>query len=430
MLKIQNSKIKNPLLKQIGANKDKDKERDKVDSEVNIKKLTLEYLLEYLKNKETNINDTKEVEKENPIENDKDSDEDEISEPEINNFMNLKIEKKKLNEIIDGFDFKRYGVLKTVKGKLKFYNNLSFLSSLSTVINNKFVNYDENRQLNYIKSLKLYVCNTFNKSFYDSNNYKELEKIFNFDKLSISKNLYNYELSRNEILVISDILHINIFVLDISRDQLFFTGRHFVPYKKNVFLLKKEDGFYEPLNYENKFYIDHDNDFIQYLLENNNKVTLYFKSDQYKEFLISNDRNEYYNNFMDKEIKLDIKNKILERRLYHLNKTVEIADIKEEPENKPNEPLINDYTENKNFPEMTIATEIDSLSDSEEDTEDEDSSESSELKVEYNKTQLKNMKLEEIILIAKSLHINIEVDVNGKKKKKTKTTLIEEITKK
>ncbi len=40
------------------------------------------------------------------------------------------------------------------------------------------------------------------------------------------------------------------------------------------------------------------------------------------------------------------------------------------------------------------------------------------------------MKLEEIILIAKSLHINIEVDVNGKKKKKTKTTLIEEITKK
>jgi hypothetical protein len=411
MLKIQNSKIKNPLLKQIGVNK----ERDNSDSEVNNnKKLSLDYLLQFLQNKESIKNHTEKVEHNNNTDS-----EDEIIEPEINNFMDLKIEKKKLNEIIDGFDFKRYGVLKTVNGKLKFYNNLSFLSSLSTVINNKFINYDENRQLNYIKSLKLYIYNTFNKSFYDFNSYKELEKIFNFDKLLISKNLYNYELSRNEILVIADILHINIFILDISRDQLFFTGRLFVPYKKNVFLIKKEDGFYEPLNYENKFYIDHDNDFIQYLIENNHKVTLYFKSEQYKEFLISNDKNEYYNNFMDKEVKLDIKNKILERRLYNLNKTIEMTDIKEEVP-------INDYTENKNFPEMTIATEIESLSD----TEDEITSESSELKIQYNKTELKNMKLDEIVLIAKSLHIDIEVEVNGKKKKKTKTTLIEEIIKK
>jgi predicted XRE-type DNA-binding protein len=417
MLKIQNSKIKNPLLKQIGGNKEKEL---KNDSEViNNKKLTLDYLLEFLQN-----NIKQEIKKQESSQ--EELSEDEINEPEINNFINLKIDKKKLNEIIDGFDFKRYGVLKTVKGKLKFYSNLSFLSSLSTVINNKFVNYDENRQTNYIKSLKLYVCNTFNKSFYDSNNYKELEKIFNFDKLSVSKNLYNYELSRNEILVISDILHINIFILDMSRDQLFFTGKHFVPYKKNVFFLKKEDGFYEPLNYENNFYIDHDNDFIQYLLENNDKITLYFKNDQCKEFLITNDKIEYYNNFTDKEIKLDIKNKILERRLYNLNKTVEIT---ENEAHEAHEPLINDYTENKNFPEMAIATEIESLSDTEE-SEDEITSESSEIKIQYNKTELKNMKIDEVILIAKSLHINIEVEVSGKKKKKTKTTLIEEIIKK
>jgi hypothetical protein len=78
---------------------------------------------------------------------------------------------------------------------------------------------------------------------------------------------------------------------------------------------------------------------------------------------------------------------------------------------------------------MAIATEIESLSDTEE-SEDEITSESSEIKIQYNKTELKNMKIDEVILIAKSLHINIEVEVSGKKKKKTKTTLIEEIIKK
>ncbi len=417
MLKVQNSKIKNPLLKQIGLNKDKDKEKSEVSS-VNNKKLSLDYLLEFLKNK---IEEKEVTIKDEEIE--EDSNEETIQEPDINTFMDLKFNKNNLAEIVEGINFKRYGVLKSVKGKLKFYNNLSFLSSLSVVINDKFVNYDENRQLNYIKSLKLYLCNTFNKSFYDSNNYKELEKIFNFDKLSISKNLYNYDLTRNEILVISDILHINIFIFDMNRDQLFFTGRKFIPYKKNVFLLKKEDGFFEPLNYETKFYVNHDDDFIQYLLENNKKITLYFKSDKLKEFLISTDDNEYYNNFMEKEVKLDIKNKILERRLYNLNKTVD--DV------KPNETIINDYTENKNFPEMTLATEIASLSDSDEESEDDSDEDSdNEVKIEYNKSQLKNMKLEEIILIAKSLHLRIDTMVDGKLKKKTKTTLIEEIIKK
>ena len=58
-------------------------------------------------------------------------------------------------------------------GKLKFYSNLSFLSSLSVCMNDKFLLLDEGQQFSYLKSLKLYIYNSFNKSFYDANNYKE-----------------------------------------------------------------------------------------------------------------------------------------------------------------------------------------------------------------------------------------------------------------
>jgi hypothetical protein len=316
-------------------------------------------------------------------------------------------------------------------GKLKFYSNLSFLSSLSVCMNDKFLLLDEGQQFTYLKSLKLYIYNSFNKSFYDGNNYKELTKDYNFDKLDVGKNLYNFDLTRNELLVISDIFHINLFILDNSRDKLFYTGTRFVPYKKNIFLLKKEDGFYEPLNIDDKFYVDHESDFIQYLIENNKKIELFFKGDKFKEFTIHNNEPENYKKYLQKEVKLDITNKILERRLYNLNRT-----DKDKDKDIVNED-INDYTENKNLPDYNLATELHSLSDSDKDNDNDndnesvDSNDSDECKpVKYDKKNLENMKLIELSLIAKSLNISLEYKEGIKKKKKTKSKLIEEILEK
>lgn len=50
---------------------------------------------------------------------------------------------------------------------------------------------------------------------------------------------------------ISDYFHINLFILDIERDQMFYPGDEYVPYKSTVFLLKFEDGIYEPLFFGN-----------------------------------------------------------------------------------------------------------------------------------------------------------------------------------
>jgi hypothetical protein len=424
-------KIKNPLLKQIG---NKNYSHPQISSSINKdkeKKIDLEVLLDYVKN----IKTTASIKDESFLNTATscDSTSEVIIEPKNGEYMNFICKGKNIREITDGLNFKRYGVLKSSQGKLKFYNNFSLLSSLMTCLSDKFIILDEQSQLNYVKSLKLYIYNTFSKSFYDSQNYKELSKDFNFDRISISKNLFNYDIQRNEFLVISDIFHINLFIFDISRDKLFFTGVKFIPYKKNIFLIKKEDGFFEPLYLDNSFCIEEQHDFIQYLIENNFKVDLFFKSDSFNVFDISQENLDRYS--INKEVKLDINNKILERRLYNLNKTC-IEDDKREIENeeirKDELDNINDYTENKNIIGYNVATEIGSLSDSDDESNSSIDSELSDLvkTTKYNKTDLKKMKLNELVTISKSLNIKIEYEENNKIKKKTKDTLIEEILKK
>ena len=488
MFKTQ-QKIKNPLLKQLGnkntsrpntsnntsnnvSNYVSNNTSNNVSNTSNTNKLDLETLIEYIKNISSN--------KEEIINNITplcDSNNDIIQEdPKNGEYVDFISNKTHIKEIIDGIHFKRCGVLKIAQGKLKFYNNLSLLSSLMTCLSDKFNVLDEQTQLNYVKSLKLYIYNTFTKTFYDFQNYKELSKDFNFDRSDISKNLYNYDIQRNEFLVISDIFHINIFIFDIARDKLFFTGVLFIPHKKNIFLIKKEDGFFEPLYLDNSFYVDDQYEFIQYLIENNHKVDLFFKSEKYSIFEINYENLDKYT--ITKELKLDINNKILERRLYNLNKTsgneikevdkevvdkadkadkeigvkadkdddikevdIKDDDIKEvdikEVDNKVDEKNkdINDYTENKNIIGYNVATEIGSLSDSGEEEEkniEVDNIDDSELvkTIKYNKIELKKMKLNELVIISKSLNITVEYEQNNKIKKKTKDTLIEEILQK
>ena len=50
--------------------------------------------------------------------------------------------------------------------------------------------------------------------------------------------------------------------------------------------------------------------------------------------------------------------------------------------------------------------------------------------IKYNKIELKKMKLNELVIISKSLNITVEYEQNNKIKKKTKDTLIEEILQK
>jgi len=125
---------------------------------------------------EESLEEAKDEEKEEMINNITplcDSNNDIIQEdPKNGEYVDFISNKTHIKEIIDGIHFKRCGVLKIAQGKLKFYNNLSLLSSLMTCLSDKFNVLDEKTQLNYVKSLKLYIYNTFTKTFYDFQNYK------------------------------------------------------------------------------------------------------------------------------------------------------------------------------------------------------------------------------------------------------------------
>ena len=391
--------IKNPILKQIGKNQNRDFRDTKTKSD---KKLCLEDLIEYLKyqpqsnilNPIINQNQDQQI-----IENNNNL------EPNLGEFINLNLEPlSDLNKIFKNFKFKRYGVIKSCYGKLKFYSNLSFLSSLMICINDSFIYLDEDAQVEYLKCIKEYIYDSFNLTFFGSNNYKELTKEFNFDRETISKNLYNFELSRNEICVISDLFHINIFLADIARNKLFFTGHKFIPFKKNIFLLKKPDGFFEPLSLDNKFYINDDN-FINYILENKNNIELFYKYEKQPIFSIHTEPLDKYLKVY--EVKLDIKNKIIERQLINISRS-KSKKLGIEPVIEPIiEPVIEPIIEP--VIEPIIEPIIEPV-------------------IKYNKKDLDKMKLNELIAIANNLNISIDyADKNNKIKKKTKALLIEEI---
>lgn len=407
-----NPKIKNPILKHISSS---------IKHENN---LSLETLLEYITNNVSNLNNStiQALHMDN------------TNEPDVNHFIELNNLGHNLTDIIDGVFFKRFGVIKNTSGKLKYYSNLSLLSSLASCLDKKFILLDKELQINYLKSLKLYIFNSFSKSFYDLHNYKS----FNINRDVVSKNLYNFDISDIEMSIISDIFHINIFVLDVKLDKLLFCGNNFIPYKKNIFLLKKHDGFFEPLSLNDCFYVDHEHDLMQYLLENNTKVELTLKNNNFNEFTIYFDN---YNMYLKKEIKLDIKNKILERQLHNLNKsntdsininkdTNECTDdnsLSDDVNNLENEnKKINDYTENKHMSEYNIATELCSLSDNDNsDNDDNDNDDNicmEKTKHKYNMTELKKLKVAELLEISIKLGITF-------KKKPTKNILIEEILK-
>jgi len=77
-------------------------------------------------------------------------------------------------------------------------------------------------------------------------------KLYEWSKNTLETAVTNLESGVNVLKYLSDYFHINIFICDIEKDILQFTGGTvFIPYKKNIFLLKFNDGTFEPL------YMDH-----------------------------------------------------------------------------------------------------------------------------------------------------------------------------
>ena len=280
-----------------------------------------------------------------------------------------------ISNLFNDFKISRYGVLnlKTIK--------ISFISAVLTCIKPGFLLLSDKEQINYITCIKNLLLTK-----YQGNAFKFYRNL-DWNKKKLLIDIDNLETSEELIRIISDLFLINIFIIDVEEDSIdVYGGDQFIPFKKNIFLLRHDRNTFESLFFKIKT-VDNgcladDHDIIRSLIESNdfvnfNPVDLCDPTKIYKLDPLFNENLDKYS--PEIQIKLEKKDRDLDRiisnQLNNLNKVSETS--------------------------------------SEKSKEKEISS---------------KMKLEELIEIAMKYKIDLKYkDDKGKEKKKTKQMLYEEI---
>lgn len=335
--------------------------------------------------------------------------------------------------------------------KIKDFKNVEHLSIISSVLAcliGDFQGKIVTEQAVYVKSIYDIMIKGVYGTMFESFGYKK----YKWDKKEVFSNITN--LTSNHILlrIISDILHINIFVLDSIEDVLLYIGNEiFVPHKKNIFVLLHPNNIFEPIYFKESKYLQSNSLIIQHLLANPDFVSVINFSPKKTviDFAVGE---ENIANYIPKvNVKLSYKDKILNNKLgilqNHDKKTVDTDDLddalllltKSSKKLDANTSEINAFTEGENGID-NIDNDIGELSDIEEApsvTSDKievrvpsDSNKKSSIK--YTISELNAKKISEIQDIAKTMSIVITKGVtkNGKDKMLSKADLIILILKK
>lgn len=139
-------------------------------------------------------------------------------------------------------------------------NCVSFIASIFSCLRQNFNTININEQCRYIQQFfEILQINMTNGDF----------KYFGYDLIKWNKNiilqdLIKFDLTEYVMRYIMDYLHINIFILDINLDRLQYIGDDFIPYKKNIFILKH--NYYEPIITEQSRFFTIGDSIIQHLI--------------------------------------------------------------------------------------------------------------------------------------------------------------------
>lgn len=446
--------IKNSLLKPIGGQNNNNSNGHTQNKHNNSPQLTLNILVNYLKDeiiaKSVNIKNIKNNNNNNYI----------IMENTINKIFEEIGNMENLEKIISDFDFnfEFMGVLEKIPSKLKFYNNVSFLSSVLHLIKDDFEfieeksngNVDEN---NFIKNFRNYLITLYGSSKFNELGYKARK----FNHNEISNQIYNLNFTDKVIKLFAHFFNINIFVFNTKADRLDYYGSDdYIPFKKNIFLISSWDletsqFKFKPVIIDKKKYLDHQHDFIQYLLEDDGETKVNKVESLSKTFeRVEEDLTSYIE---DKKIKFDRKDRVLMRYFDNINKPKEeIMDEEDKSQGKKNmkdidcngdddeddnesvkslNKLVKDIleTEDNNYDEsnhefdsdseniIAGVTEIDNLNKKEKPVK----------QIKFTEKSLEKMKVTELQELAKKNNIEITEKVNGKKKNKVKQQLIDDL---
>ena len=125
---------------------------------------------------------------------------------------------------------------------------VSLLSSIVSCFYAQFSTMTVANQATFIQKL-------FERLKSDSSNSKfthfGYNKKYKWHKTDIEVELAKCSYDGKVLKYLSDYFHINIFVLDIERDQIYYSGDEYVPFKNTIFVLKFSDGTYEPISSQN-----------------------------------------------------------------------------------------------------------------------------------------------------------------------------------
>jgi hypothetical protein len=381
MASLKNAMLYNPLVKTIGINNSKEIKKtipDPIKEKNSSKPLTIEKLVDYVKKLYINPSNSLVEDKENI---NKESIPHELVllnkgdiEVLVSDYLG-----KNLADLFDGQNISRYGIINTKEMKV------SFISAILTCIKPGFLLLSDKEQINYVTCIKNMLTSRFQGSAFKF--YRNLD--WNKKKLLID--IDNLDTSEEFIRAISDLFFINIFIIDIEEDTVdVFGGDKFIPFKKNVFLIKHDRNTFESLFFKNST----NDDFMGFISDNHDLI---------RSLIESND----FVSFNPVDLRDPTKIHKLEPLFYdNLDQYSPEIQVKLEKKDRDLDRIISNQLNNLQKIENTT------------------SSESSKAEKE---TSLK-MKLEELVDIAMKYKIDLKYkDEKGKEKKKTKQMLYNEI---
>lgn len=296
--------------------------------------------------------------------------------------------------------------------------NISLYMAILTCIKHNFRELEQNEQQNYVKQLNYNILTFVNNKFSDFK-YKD----FGWNKNEVMDNIRKMQINNTILKVLTDYLHLNIFIIDTDNDKITISDK-ISQFRKSIILFCINRTNYEPLIYKSELCYLSDTQIVAELNANNNMINKMFEVDNDK--YMSNELEKYLSH--QKEITLSYhEKKILS--IIAQNNLVAEKESKNSKESKESIaisiPADNNTTIN-NIDEYSAGAEtecaIDDISHTEQ-KQQQPAADSLAHTLRNKKYNEKTMKLDEIQKDATIL--NIPLMVNSKKK--TKGQLIAEI---
>lgn len=157
------------------------------------------------------------------------------------------------------------GCLRTINTKTKTFQ-VSFFSSIMSCLKPSFFSSPVSYQISFMNQFIERLKEESTGIKFNEFGYK---KKYGWKVNDLKEDINDNQFGPNIYKYVSDYFHINIFILDLEKDLLFFGGDEYIPFKYSIFLLKYSDMTYEPIFVGGQRTFAAESDIVKELIRNN-----------------------------------------------------------------------------------------------------------------------------------------------------------------